>query len=81
MVSTLKCRVGAPQSQRNSAANRGFALKQQKQVNVAVPRQKPQTLDSLFANMKEQRQRVFSSQNNNNFQQLRQPRGRGRFAN
>ncbi|KAI3703478.1 hypothetical protein L1987_73577 [Smallanthus sonchifolius] len=39
--------------------NGGFAVK--KQVKV-VPKQKPQTLDSLFANMKEQRMNALSQQ-------------------
>ncbi|KAK9067943.1 hypothetical protein SSX86_012054 [Deinandra increscens subsp. villosa] len=40
--------------------NGGFAVKKQ-QVKV-VSKQKPQTLDSLFANMKEQRMKVLSQQ-------------------
>lgn len=40
--------------------------KQFQQTNNAVSKQKSQTLDSLFANMKEQRMRVFSQHNNNN---------------
>ncbi|KAJ9706190.1 hypothetical protein PVL29_001644 [Vitis rotundifolia] len=50
-----------------------------------VPKQRPQTLDSLFADMKEQRMRVSSRQNNagrqNGFGVQRLPRGRGRFGN
>ncbi|KAL5750098.1 hypothetical protein ACOSP7_024701 [Xanthoceras sorbifolium] len=39
---------------------------QQQQQDNAVTKQRPQTLDSLFANMKEQRMKVLSRQNNNN---------------
>ncbi|RDX73168.1 hypothetical protein CR513_47266, partial [Mucuna pruriens] len=37
--------------------------KQQENVDI-MPKQRPQMLDSLFANMKEQRMRVLSMQNN-----------------
>ncbi|XP_024996298.1 uncharacterized protein LOC112529306 isoform X3 [Cynara cardunculus var. scolymus] len=47
----------------NRAANGGFAVKQQQQVKV-VSKQRAQTLDSLFANMKEQRMKA-QQQNNN----------------
>lgn len=55
------------------------------QANI-VPKQKPQTLDSLFANMKEQRMRVLSQQNNNGPRrngggQLRLPWARNRLRN
>ncbi|XP_027913418.1 uncharacterized protein LOC114173319 isoform X2 [Vigna unguiculata] len=86
-----KPRFRVPVGQRR-AVNGGFAAKQpipssQKQVeNVDImPKQKPQTLDSLFANMKEQRMRVLSMQNNavqrngNGYRRL--PWGRGRFGN
>ncbi|PSR91433.1 Ribosomal protein L6 protein [Actinidia chinensis var. chinensis] len=65
-------RVGVPPIQRKAingnftvkAMNGSFtAKKPQPQVNV-VPKQRPQTLDSLFANMKEQRMRALSQQNN-----------------
>ncbi|BAU00641.1 hypothetical protein LR48_Vigan401s005300 [Vigna angularis] len=87
-----KTRFRVPLGQRRPA-NGGFAAKQQripsprKQLeNVDImPKQKPQTLDSLFANMKEQRMRVLSMQNNgmqrngNGYRRL--PWGRGRFGN
>ncbi|KAM7525877.1 hypothetical protein LguiA_015779 [Lonicera macranthoides] len=82
-----KPRVVAPSVQRR-AANGGFVVKQQQQVKV-VPKQqqRPQTLDSLFANMKEQRLRGLSQQNNNTGRRnggghQRQQWGRGgRFGN
>uniref|UniRef100_A0A5B7A177 Uncharacterized protein n=1 Tax=Davidia involucrata TaxID=16924 RepID=A0A5B7A177_DAVIN len=81
-VNVNKLRVGAPPVQRK-AANGGFAVKPQ-QVK-AVPKQRPQTLDSLFANMKEQRMRILSQQNNGGKQngggRQRQQWGRGRFGN
>ncbi|KAL5181980.1 hypothetical protein HKD37_01G002760 [Glycine soja] len=89
-VATSRFRV--PVDQRR-AANGGFAAKQQplpspqkQQENVdIVPKQKPQTLDSLFANMKEQRMRVLSMQNNavqrNGGGNKRLPWRRGRFGN
>lgn len=56
----------------------------QPQANT-VPKQRPQTLDSRFANMKEQRMRALSQQNNggrrNGGGQQRQQWGRGRFGN
>lgn len=55
--------VGRP-LQNRAATNVGFAVKQQ-QVKV-VSRHRPQTLDSLFANMKEQRMKVLSHNNNTN---------------
>ncbi|XP_021291875.1 uncharacterized protein LOC110422328 isoform X1 [Herrania umbratica] len=91
-------RIGAPPVQRR-AVNGGFAAKphhhhqqqqqqqqqqQEQQGNVAT-KQRPQTLDSLFANMKEQRMRVLSRQNNtaqrNGGGRQRMPWGRGRFGN
>ncbi|KAG4972874.1 hypothetical protein AAZX31_11G017200 [Glycine max] len=87
-----KTRFQVPVGQRR-AANGGFAAKQQplpspqkQQENVDImPKQKPQTLDSLFANMKEQRMRVLSMQNNavqrNGGGNRRLPWGRGRFGN
>uniref|UniRef100_A0A5B6ZYC6 Uncharacterized protein n=1 Tax=Davidia involucrata TaxID=16924 RepID=A0A5B6ZYC6_DAVIN len=81
-VNVNKLRVGAPPVQRK-AANGGFAVKKPQQVK-AVPKQRPQTLDSLFANMKEQRMRVLSQQNNGGRQngggRQRQHWGRGRFG-
>ncbi|KAA8528229.1 hypothetical protein F0562_035520 [Nyssa sinensis] len=80
-VSVNKLRVGAPPVQRK-AANGGFAVKP-RQVK-AVLKQRPQTLDSLFANMKEQRMRILSQQNNGRRQNgggsQRQQWGRGRFG-
>ncbi|KAK7366683.1 hypothetical protein VNO80_08679 [Phaseolus coccineus] len=89
-VATGRFRV--PVSQRR-AVNGGFAAKhqpipspQKQRANVDImPKQKPQTLDSLFANMKEQRMRVLSMQNNavqrNGNGNRRLPWGRGRFGN
>ncbi|XP_024996297.1 uncharacterized protein LOC112529306 isoform X2 [Cynara cardunculus var. scolymus] len=48
----------------NRAANGGFAVKQQQQQVKVVSKQRAQTLDSLFANMKEQRMKA-QQQNNN----------------
>ncbi|CAJ1927286.1 unnamed protein product [Sphenostylis stenocarpa] len=86
-----KTRFRVPVGQRRGV-NGGFAAKQpipspqKQQENVDVmPKQKPQTLDSLFANMKEQRMRVLSMQNNavqrNGGGNRRLPWGRGRFGN
>ncbi|XVF12960.1 hypothetical protein REPUB_Repub08aG0165500 [Reevesia pubescens] len=61
-----KPRIGAPPVQRR-AANGGFAAKppqQKEQQGNVVTKHRPQTLDSLFANMKEQRMKVFSRQTN-----------------
>ncbi|XP_061374120.1 uncharacterized protein LOC133316395 [Gastrolobium bilobum] len=65
-----KARFRVPASQRRAASG-GFAAKkplpspQKQQENVnKMPKQRPQTLDSLFANMKEQRMRVLSRQHN-----------------
>ncbi|MBA0740395.1 hypothetical protein Gogos_013597 [Gossypium gossypioides] len=59
-------------------------LQQDQQVNI-VTKQRPKTLDSLFANMKEERLRVLSHQNNgvqpNGRGRQRMPWGRGRFGN
>ncbi|PSS11303.1 UAP56-interacting factor like [Actinidia chinensis var. chinensis] len=89
-----KPRVRAPPVQRK-AANGRFTVKPQPQaqpqpqpqpqVNL-VPKQRPQTLDAMFANMKEQRMRALSHQNNGgrrngSGQQQRQQWGRGRFGN
>ncbi|KAJ1386082.1 hypothetical protein SESBI_41124 [Sesbania bispinosa] len=86
-----KARFRVPASQRRAASG-SFAAKQslpstqKQQENVEImPKQKPQTLDSLFANMKEQRMRVLSMRNNavqrNGGGNRRQPWGRGRFGN
>ncbi|KAL2236715.1 UNVERIFIED_CONTAM: hypothetical protein Sindi_0863200 [Sesamum indicum] len=70
-----------------SCANTMFASmsKQPQQANAAAPKQKPQTLDSLFANMKEQRMRVLSQQTNgtrrNGGGQPRVPWARNRVPN
>ncbi|KAI3935129.1 hypothetical protein MKX01_031396 [Papaver californicum] len=91
-----KQRTGAPQSiQRTTEV--GFLNKQQQgpfqfqAKMVTQPRQKGQTLDSLFANMKEQRMRMQSQQNNTagrrggfvrgSPQYQRSGRGRGYYAN
>ncbi|MBA0558750.1 hypothetical protein Golob_015755 [Gossypium lobatum] len=88
-----KPRVGAPPVQRR-ATNGGFTAKpqrqqqqqlQQDQQENKVTKQRPKTLDSLFANMKEERLRVLSHQNNgvqpNGRGRQRMPWGRGRFGN
>ncbi|XP_068666904.1 uncharacterized protein [Aristolochia californica] len=43
----------------------------------AVPKQRPQTLDSLFADMKEQRMKALSRQQGNNQRNVRPVMGRG----
>ncbi|XP_020230040.1 uncharacterized protein LOC109810868 [Cajanus cajan] len=87
-----KARFRVPVGQRRTA-NGGFVAKQQpvrspqkQPENVDImTKQKPQTLDSLFANMKEQRMKVLSMQNNavqrNGGGNRRLPWGRGRFGN
>ncbi|XP_024170659.1 uncharacterized protein LOC112176805 [Rosa chinensis] len=93
-VPNWKPRAGAPNQRR--AGNVGFGTKlspqqqpqqrQQQQENV-VANQRPQTLDLLFANMKEQRMRAQPPHQNNavpqrNRGQPRLPWGRGgRFGN
>ncbi|KAL0331084.1 UNVERIFIED_CONTAM: hypothetical protein Sangu_1653900 [Sesamum angustifolium] len=59
-----KPRAGSSTVQKVAANGGGFAVKKQPQQANVAPKQKPQTLDSLFANMKEQRMRVLSQQNN-----------------
>ncbi|KAL8467030.1 hypothetical protein ACS0TY_035926 [Phlomoides rotata] len=59
-------RTGAMAGQKVAANIGGFIVKKPFQQTNAVSKQKSQTLDSLFANMKEQRMRVFSQQHNNN---------------
>ncbi|KAL2551022.1 hypothetical protein Fot_12552 [Forsythia ovata] len=84
-VNTNKPRGWAPAVQKNSANGGGFTLKKQNQQVKVVPKQRSQTLDSLFANMKEQRMRVLSRQNNgprrNGGGQPMVPWARGRFGN
>ncbi|XVE64679.1 hypothetical protein DITRI_Ditri07aG0120300 [Diplodiscus trichospermus] len=82
-----KPRIGAPPVQRR-AANGGSAVKHQQQHEQqgnVVTKQRPQTLDSLFANMKEQRMKALSRQNNslqrNGGGRQRMPWGRGRYGN
>ncbi|KAK7383388.1 hypothetical protein VNO78_29067 [Psophocarpus tetragonolobus] len=87
-----KARFRVPVGQKK-VANGGFATKQQSHLSSqkhqdnadTMSKQKPQTLDSLFANMKEQRIRVLSMQNNavqrNGGGNRRLPLGRGRFGN
>ncbi|KAI3468603.1 hypothetical protein Pfo_025266 [Paulownia fortunei] len=80
-----KPRVGAPTVQKVAANGGGFTVKKPLQQANVVPKQKPQTLDSLFANMKEQRMRVLSQQNNgsrrNGAGQPRVPWARNRLRN
>ncbi|OAY56353.1 uncharacterized protein LOC110608769 [Manihot esculenta] len=90
-----KARTGAFIVQRR-AVNGGFAAKssqqqhhhhhQQQQQGDAGAKPRTQTLDSRFANMKEERMRVFSSRNNavqRNVSGIRPrvPWARGRFGN
>ncbi|XP_021894816.1 uncharacterized protein LOC110812360 isoform X2 [Carica papaya] len=91
MAEFNKSRFGALPTQRRAASG-GFAVKvpqqqenQSQQGNVAA-KQRPQTLDSLFANMKEQRMRALSRQKNSNLQRNggsrpRVPWARARFSN
>ncbi|KAG6399403.1 hypothetical protein SASPL_140884 [Salvia splendens] len=55
-----KSRAGASTFQKNAVARVGFVVKKTLQQSA----QKPQTLDALFGNMKEERMRVLSQQNN-----------------
>ncbi|KAL6962386.1 hypothetical protein U1Q18_037343 [Sarracenia purpurea var. burkii] len=86
VVVNSACRFRAQLVQRK-ATNETFSGKKPQSLGNAVPKQRPQTLDLLFANMKEQRMRALSQQNNgrrrNGGGQLRQQwgRGRGRFGN
>lgn len=77
-------RVSAPPAQRR-AGNGGLAAKQPQQPVKLVPKQRPQTMDSLFANMREQRMKGLSQQSNggrrNAGGQQRQYFGKGRFGN
>lgn len=57
------CRVGAPPVQKASNGG-GFTVNKPAHQANAVAKQRTQTLDSLFANMKEQRMKVLSKPNN-----------------
>ncbi|PWA90074.1 hypothetical protein CTI12_AA104320 [Artemisia annua] len=63
-MSSYKPRAVARPFQNRPHTNGSFAAKQQTQPKV-VSKQRPQTLDSLFANMKEERMKVISQQQNN----------------
>ncbi|XP_028774787.1 uncharacterized protein LOC114731714 isoform X2 [Neltuma alba] len=72
MANQNKARFGAPAGQRRAASGnfapkpRPTSQQQQREEELDVmPKQRPQTLDSLFANMKEQRMRGLSRPNNN----------------
>ncbi|XP_012572131.1 uncharacterized protein [Cicer arietinum] len=97
MAKWNKTRFHTPVNQRRAASG-GFTAKplppylqqhqhhHQKQEDVNIKtKQRPQTLDSLFANLREQRMKVFSRQNNSvqhNGAGSRRPQwGRGRFGN
>ncbi|KAL2234649.1 UNVERIFIED_CONTAM: hypothetical protein Sindi_1197100 [Sesamum indicum] len=78
-------RAGAPTIQKNPVNGGGFTVKKPlQQINIG-PKQNHQTLDSLFANMKEERKRVLSQQNNwsrrNGGNQPRVPWARGHLHN
>ncbi|KAI5595277.1 hypothetical protein POPTR_003G140700v4 [Populus trichocarpa] len=89
MANANNARAGGFTVQRR-VANGGFAMKspprlnQQQQQGDGGAKQRPQTLDSLFANMKEQRMKVLSRRNkvvqhNGGGRQPRVPWARGRF--
>ncbi|XP_047972783.1 uncharacterized protein LOC125215419 [Salvia hispanica] len=63
-----KSRAGALTFQKNAVARVGFVVKktlqQPAQQASLGAKQKPQTLDALFGNMKEERMRVLSQKNN-----------------
>ncbi|KAJ6712640.1 RIBOSOME MATURATION FACTOR [Salix purpurea] len=67
---TVVCKTRAASLTVKRAANGGFATKspprqnQQQHQGDAGAKQRPQTLDLLFANMKEQRMKVLSRKNN-----------------
>ncbi|KAL0291105.1 UNVERIFIED_CONTAM: hypothetical protein Sangu_2544800 [Sesamum angustifolium] len=77
--------AGAPTIQKNPVNGGGFTVKKSQQQTNIGPRQNHQTLDSLFANMKEERKRVLSQQNNwsrrNGGDQPRVPWARGHMRN
>ncbi|XP_013623618.1 PREDICTED: uncharacterized protein LOC106329494 isoform X4 [Brassica oleracea var. oleracea] len=94
MANTNQSRFITPPAQYGSAP-RGFVAKQQqwekieqKQANGGGQRQGPQTLDSRFANMKEERMRRFAEKGSNvgnngvglQYQQQQQQRPWGRRA-
>ncbi|KAG6405969.1 hypothetical protein SASPL_133565 [Salvia splendens] len=82
-----KSRAGGSTFLKNFATGSGFIVKKalQKPAQQASlsPKQKPQTLDSLFANMKEERMRVLSRQSNDSrrkgWSQLGVPWARGYY--
>ncbi|KAL3498997.1 hypothetical protein ACH5RR_041729 [Cinchona calisaya] len=57
-------RGGASRVQRRTVSGSGFNVKRSQQQVKVPPKQRPQTLDSLFADMKEQRTKVLSQYNN-----------------
>ncbi|KAL0305101.1 UNVERIFIED_CONTAM: hypothetical protein Scaly_2998000 [Sesamum calycinum] len=77
--------AGAPTIQKNPVNGGGFTVKKSQQQTNIGPMQNHQTLDSLFANMKEERKRVLSQQNNwsrrNGGDQPRVPWARGHMRN
>ncbi|KAH1080321.1 hypothetical protein J1N35_020082 [Gossypium stocksii] len=79
-----KPRTGLPPVQRR-AKNGGFAAKprqhqpQQQQEGNVVTKQRPHTLDSLFANMKKERMNGPAQRNGSSRQRM--PWRRGRFGN
>ncbi|CAN4077415.1 unnamed protein product [Withania somnifera] len=83
-VNVNKQRFGVPPVQKSAANGGRFIAKQHKQEVEAVSKQRPQTLDSLFANLKEQRMKMQSQQNNapkrNGSGQHVVPWVRGRFG-
>ncbi|KAF9616377.1 hypothetical protein IFM89_029631 [Coptis chinensis] len=81
MANWNKSRVGVPAVQRR--ADFAYSGKNQHQQAKMVLKQRPQTLDSLFANMKEQRMRVQQNVARRAGPVGFQPRqrGRGRFGN
>ncbi|GAU18611.1 hypothetical protein TSUD_124420 [Trifolium subterraneum] len=93
MANWNKTRFHVPVNQRRAASG-GFVAKplplpqhQQHDDNIKLNQKMPHTLDSLFtiANMKEQRMKIFSRQNNavqhNGAGNRRPQRGRGRYDN
>ncbi|XP_031095710.1 uncharacterized protein LOC115999901 isoform X2 [Ipomoea triloba] len=80
-----KWRVAAPLVKRNVANGGGFSVKQQQQQEIkSMSQPKPQTLDSLFANMKEQRMKTSQQTNGarkNGRSQHQAPWIRRRFGN